>query len=70
MTAGQAFRALFKMAPPTPWLDLDDRHFVSGLTGWSLQTATGINAQGDIVGNGHKDGAKRGFVLIHRAAKN
>ncbi len=36
---------------------------VSNATGWTLQVAEGINANGWIVGNGTKNGMARGFLL-------
>jgi hypothetical protein len=48
------------------WKDLNDRHFVHGLTGWSLQKAVGVNSSGVIAGNGLLNGTTRGFILIPR----
>ncbi len=36
---------------------------VSNATGWTLQVAEGINANGWIVGNGTRNGMARGFLL-------
>jgi len=45
------------------WIDLNDKHFVHGLTGWDLAVASSINNQGWIVGIGLKNGQTRGFLL-------
>ena len=49
-----------------PMIDLNDRHFLYGGTGWTLQSAVGINSQNWIIGNGKNGNYSRGFVLIPR----
>jgi len=44
-------------------INLNDEHFVHGLTGWQLSVANSINNQGWIGGIGNKNGLTRGFVL-------
>jgi hypothetical protein len=55
---------------PKDWLDLNDRHFVHGTSGWVLKEATAINSTDAIVGIGSLSGNTRGFVLIPRTTGN
>ena len=65
-------RAVMRWGPSasTPWRDLNDRHFVHGLTGWDLEQAKAINSAGVIVGNGKLNGNSRGFILTPRQTGN
>ncbi len=72
-TNAVAARAVVKWAATTNatgWMDLNDKHFVHGTTGWVLKEATGVNNLGQIVGNGTYYGSPRAFILIPRAPGN
>ncbi len=47
-------------------VDLNDRHFLYGGSGWALQSAVGINSKNWIIGNGKNGSYSRGFVLVPR----
>ncbi len=49
-------------------IDLNDRHFLYGGTGWTLQSAVGINSNNWIIGNGRNGSYSRGFILIPRVS--
>ena len=63
---GSFARAVLKRSLASPWIDLNDRHFVAGHSGWSLQTALRVNDQLLVAGNGIKNGSPRAFVLVPR----
>ncbi|MBX3732184.1 MAG: hypothetical protein KF791_06275 [Verrucomicrobiae bacterium] len=66
-------RAVLKRSPnasATDWVDLNDPHFTHAPSGWILKDASGINASGQIVGNGLFNGSQRAFVLIPRTSGN
>lgn len=69
-SSGGSDRAVYRNAYYLPWIDLNDRHYVHGTTGWSLKEATALNDTGVIVGNGTLSGANRGFILIPRTSGN
>ncbi len=51
------------------WLDLNEKHFVHGLSGWVLKSAEAFNnsrpsGSGHIVGTGLLNGSPRAFVLV------
>jgi len=48
------------------WKDLNDRHFVHGSAGLSLQSADAISDTGFIVGTGVLSGNMKGFLLVPR----
>ncbi len=59
-------RAVLTRGLGATMIDLNDRHFLYGGTGWTLQSAVGINSQNWIIGNGKNGNYSRGFVLIPR----
>jgi probable HAF family extracellular repeat protein len=45
-------------------VDLNDKHFIHNLSGWStLEKAYGVNNAGWVVGEGLRNGQRRGFLL-------
>jgi len=59
-------RAVLSRGLGAPMINLNDRHFLYGGTGWNLQSAAGINSQNWIIGNGKNGNSSQGFVLIPR----
>lgn len=64
------YRAVYRNGAGSSWRDLNDRHFVHGLTGWSLDEARGVNESSTIVGKGTYNGQSRGFLLTPRSVGN
>ncbi len=62
-------RAVFSVNG-SAWVDLNDKHFTHGLTGWTLQQANAISDTGVIVGVATLSGSPRGFMLVPRIPGN
>ena len=71
-TSAGTLRAVARKGPSsaTPWVDLLDRHFVHGVSGWVLQNANAISSNNVIVGSGTLNGMARGFILTPRTTGN
>ena len=63
---GTVQRAVLARGLGTPMVDLNDRHFLYGGSGWTLQAAFGISSKNWIIGNGKNGNYSRGFVLVPR----
>jgi hypothetical protein len=63
-------RAVYRTGSGSSWRDLNDKHFVHGISGWQLERANSINGNGVIVGNGKLSGTPRGFILTPRTTGN
>jgi hypothetical protein len=61
-------KAMYRPYSSASWQDLNDRHFVSYPSGWSLLQAVAVNNQRIIVGQGTLSGSSRGFLLVPRTA--
>ncbi len=59
-------RAVLARGLGSSMIDLNDRHFLYGASGWTLQSAVGINSKNWIIGNGINGFYSRGFVLVPR----
>ena len=63
---GTVQRAILARGLGASMIDISDRHFLYGGTGWTLQSAVGINSQNWIIGNGKNGYYYQGFVLVPR----